>query len=435
MVVARVYSSTAELAPDGEEASSGAPKSAVARELRQGERRGRVKIALCLSGTRIVAGLAFAHMLLTVMPQAVQHYPGGLLRGGAWFAAFDRWDSAYYLRLAAHSYPHSLPVLSAFFPGYPLAVRAVHDALFGSVSYLQTATAVSWAAFMAASVLIFDMVGRRFGNRTAVVATALYCWFPTSLFFLSPYSEALFTLEIVAVLWLLERRRFMFAAAVAGYASATSPESLALSAAIVLCAWLAGRGLVRATGYGLVSGVGFLAYGGFLWGRYGDPLEFMSAEKSWHRSENLPFVGLYRNVLALRDFFVGSGPAPSSPNVTYANIRAIWLLDDAMLLVASLFTLYLVVRLVRSRDIPVSWVVVSVVIVGIAACTTIYPYGSTHFASTEAEARFVSVAIPLFGAVSLWLRRRPGLTTVMLGTSIVAALFFQALYNLGYWVT
>src|SRR5256885_10078866 len=44
------------------------------------------------------------------------------------------WDAAWYLHLAAHGYPHSVPVEAGhaaqstlgFFPLYPLAVRLVH---------------------------------------------------------------------------------------------------------------------------------------------------------------------------------------------------------------------------------------------------------------------------------------------------------------------
>jgi hypothetical protein len=88
-----------------------------------------------------------------------------------------------------------------------------------------------------------------------------------------------------------------------------------------------------------------------------------------------------------------------------------------------------------AATIPASWLVVAVVIVLIAACTTIYPYGATHFSSTESEARFVSVVMPLYGGAAVLLRRRPALASMVVSVSVVAAVLFQVLYNLGYWMT
>jgi hypothetical protein len=339
-----------------------------------------------------------------------------------------------------------------------------------------------------------------YSDRVALIATVLFCWVPSSLFFLAPYSEGLFALEIVVVLALLERERYLAAAVVAGIASATSPESVALTLAIVVAAVLARRAWYAIVGYAVVSGLGLFCYMGFLWVRFSNPFEFVSVQRDWRRSEHFPFVGLYRNILALRHFLVGPGPAPGGSQVTFANFRAIWVLDDAALVVAALLVFALAYmcwtrrpaggwwapvahlvpdaagevavagetplageparadgvdrpvpadvadaptgRVVIGADtpsekapIPVSFVVVSFVIVLLAACTTISPYAQANWASSEGEARFVSIAMPLYVGAALVLRRSAGLIAFAIGTSVVLALVFQALFNLGYWVT
>jgi hypothetical protein len=90
---------------------------------------------------------------------------------------------------------------------------------------------------------------------------------------------------------------------------------------------------------------------------------------------------------------------------------------------------------VGSLSVPLPFIVTAVVIVLIAACTTISPYALPTYASSEGEARFVAVAMPLYLSGALLVRRRPALICFALGGCVVAALLFQALYNLGYWVT
>jgi hypothetical protein len=407
-----------------------------------------ITVPFWLASSRIVVGVLLAHFVLVLVPQARQRLPGGVLNAGTWWGAFDRWDSAYYTRIAQHGYIHSEPALTAFLPAYSLLIRLLHTASFGLLNYLQAGMILSWAALIGAAILLYSLVRRRFGTRAALVATSLFCWFPTSLFFLSPYSEALFALELLGAVALLERRRFLLAATVAGVASATSPESIALTLAIVLAALLARQPLWRVVGYALVSGIGIFAYMIYLWNRFGQPFEFVRVHTLWHRSENLPFVGLYRNLQALQDFFVGAGPAPGGLNVTYANIRAVWILDDAMLFGAGVVLVYLLsaaaldlrargwgLQAVRELTFPATWLIIATGIVAISACTTIFPYGSTHFSSTESEARFVSVAWPLFAGTALLFRRRAGITLALITVSVSAAVLFQVLYNLGYWLT
>ncbi len=327
----------------------------------------------------------------------------------------------------------------------------VHGLTFGSLSWLGSAIAVSWVAFVAGAVVLHRLAARLYSPRVALVAVLLFCWVPTSLFFLAPYSEALFALEIVAVLALLERERFWAAAAVAAYASATSPESVALTLAIVVTAFMARRGLARIAGYAIVSGIGIAAYLCFLWARFGDPFEYVRALHDWRRTELLPFVGLYRNVLALKDYLVGPGPPAGGTLPTWSNLRWIWILDDVALVLATVLVVVLAWFCVSRwpsgarragpapvgelAPIPVSFVVVSFVIVALAACTTISPYARPVWASQREQARLRQrrhAALRRRGA------RHPslvGLVVFAVGTCAVAALLFQAMYNLGYWVT
>jgi hypothetical protein len=418
-----------------------------------------ISIPFWVSATRIGFGLVFADLVLVLLPQSHQTIPEKVLNNGTWLGAFDRYDSQYYLFIAQHGYPlHSTAVnnsLTAFFPGYSLLVTVVRGITFGTVSTLTCGMVVAFAAFIAASVLLYRLAERRYGQRVALIATVLFCWFPSSLFFLSPYSEGLFALEIVLVLTFLDRGRFLAAAVVAAYASATSPESLALTIAIAVAAVLAGKGLARVVAYVAVSGVGLGAYGLFLLIRFNNPFEFVAVQYPyWRRSQHFPFVGLYRNVQALEHYITGSGlarPNPLAP--TFDNLKWVWILDDAALVLATAVLLALAAMAVlrwqaRTRapaatltlpsetaPIPWAYVIVGAVIVVIAACTTISPYALPQYASSEGEARFVSIAMPLYIGGALLIRRWASLISIAIASFVVLSLIFQALYNLGYWVT
>jgi hypothetical protein len=403
-----------------------------------------------ICASRIVLGVVFAHLVVVLLPQAHQHLSDGTLSGGSWLGAFDRWDSAFYVGIAQHGYSLTQPAQTAFFPGYPMLITVVHGITFGKLGYVASAMVVSWAAFIGAAALLYRLGERLFSQRVALIATVLFCWFPASLFFMSPYSEALFAFEIILFVTLLEHHRYLAAALVAAYASGTSPESVTLTITLLVVMVLARQGVARVVAYTALSGVGIGGYVVFLWARYGHPFDFVSVQKFWKRVETFPFVGLYRNVDALQHFFVGPGQPPGAKLPTYANIKWVWILDDTALVLASVVTLALIAMAVTRRRtggevtlavasetaaIPLPLVLVAASIVLLAACTTISPYGLPVYASTEAEARFVSIAMPLYLAGALLIRRRTALICLAVGGCVMFALVFQALYNLGYWVT
>ena len=410
-----------------------------------------IRLPFWIATSRIAIGMVFAHLVVTLLPTAFIHLPNGALNNGTWFGTFDRWDSAYYTFLSIHWYPHHYAPFAAFFPGYPLAIRLTHDVSFAALTSLQASMITSWICFIGASILLYRLACQHFDERVALIATGLFCWVPASFFFLAPYSEALLVLEIVAVATLIDRKWFLAASLVAAYASATSPREISLSAVIVIAALLARRGILRTIGYLAVSCAGLIAYAGYLWAVYGSPLEFGTVQKLWDRTETFPFVGLFGNFVALHDFFKGPGPSSGGTVPTFSNVKYAWVFDDVSLICATGLTVVLVVtaarplldrRSGRSKhaartdhvSIPSSFVTISVGVVLTAASTSIYPFGS-NFYSTDSEARFVSVAFPLYIVAAALMRRRTGLAVWVLGFSVAGALLFQALFNLGYWIT
>jgi hypothetical protein len=392
--------------------------------------------------SRIAIGAIGGHLVVVLFPGAMQHSRLGTLSSGTWFGVFDRWDASYYTTIAAHGYPNAPAPLRVFFPGYPLVVRVAHDLTGGALTYNQAGCIVSWSAMVAVSILLYGLVDRRFGSRAALVSVVLFCWFPTSCFLLAPYSEALFILEILIVVTLIERGGWWPAALVSGFASATSPEGVVLAIAIAIAALIGCRGLWRTVGYGLVSIWGLAAYTVFLGVRFSDPLAYVTEEGNWHRLTRFPFTGIVHNIGSIRHVMDERGPVPAGYRFVRTNIAWAWIVNDAMVVVAAAALVYLVVITVRVRRadtgpragvrVPIPWIVILAGVVGIVSVTSIRFAGT--LTSTEGDARLISVAFPLYPALYLMTRRWQVAVVILMTASIGAALFVQAMFNLGYWV-
>ncbi len=409
------------------------------------------RIGIWLAVSRVVAGLVVAHGALVLLPSARLRSPFAPSGPDTWLGGLDRWDALHYLSIAAHGYPSGQPWLRAFFPVYPLVVRLVVAATGDTVGYLAAGCLVSVTCFTVAGGLLYRLVATRSPGAVALVATALFCWFPTSLFYLAPYPEALFALEILAVATLIDRERWWWAAGVAGIASATSPESVALTVALVVAALVARRGIRRVVGYAALGSSGAIAYTAYLGIRFGSPFGYTRALHAYHRVAVVPLVGTAQNLVAVARQLVGhtpvtpdgaTGATGAAVTSWRANVLWMWVVDDlaVLLALAALAALAAVVlRRHRGRPragdprVPVAWLVLLAGIVVVATSTVIHAPGGP--VSTEAAGRLVMVAFPLFLGLALIGRRWPGALIVGMGLSVGAALVTQALFALGYWVT
>src|SRR3990170_353278 len=93
-------------------------------------------------------------------------------------APLARWDSVWYLRVADSGYGDSAP-RAAFFPLYPLLVRAVATLVGGSdAALLVAAYLVSLAAFVGALLLLHRLTELELGRRLARPLLLLLAVFP-----------------------------------------------------------------------------------------------------------------------------------------------------------------------------------------------------------------------------------------------------------------
>lgn len=151
----------------------------------------------------------------------------------ALYAPWTAWDGVWYTGIARGGY--SRLDLAAFFPLYPLLIRATAPLVGGSeeVAGLLLANLACLAAFLVLRLLVEEEFDRRVARRTLL----LYVCCPLSIFLAAAYSESLFLLLAAGAALAAHRRRWLLAGAcitLATLARSTGVLLLAFPAAAAL---------------------------------------------------------------------------------------------------------------------------------------------------------------------------------------------------------
>ena len=205
--------------------------------------------------------------------------------------ALERQDAAWFLRIATHGYAPG-DGSAAFFPLYPLAIRAV--SWLPGIGPLGAALLVSNLAFFGALVLLHGLTRLESMSEAAARRTTVFiAIFPTAFFFLAPYSEAPFLLLSIATFWFARRNRWALAALVGALAALTRGIGVILIAALVVEAiHQARQGRALAPRLAAAAGValGPLLYFAYWQVRFHDFWAPLHAQESWGRRPTFPFT-------------------------------------------------------------------------------------------------------------------------------------------------
>jgi hypothetical protein len=284
--------------------------------------------ALALLSTRIVTkAVSFATNLAyhEFIPRSFEPP----FRSVAFAETFAAWDSAWYLDIAQRGYVFRDDAQSsvAFFPLYPLLIRAVASLFGGSErAFWVSAILLSYASFFAALVLLHRLTDRLLQDRDAARRAVLYAAvFPFSFPFTQIYTESLFLLLSVASVWCAGAGRWPLAGLCGALATVTRPNGIVLAVPLVIMAlqapwtWaaLARRALP------LLALPGALAlYCLFVYRLSGDPLAWLNAQAHWGYSignppwatiqrtlESVEALGLYGHLVRSEDALYGASHA------------------------------------------------------------------------------------------------------------------------------
>jgi hypothetical protein len=238
----------------------------------------------------VTAGLsAVVSAVDTVKPSA-----GGT--GQTWIDGWFQFDSGWYAGIAQNGYSYTPGQQSAiaFFPVYPLLVRAV-TAMVGDVQL--AGQLVALVSGLAAVLLVGLWAWQRLPRRAALLTIGVTLTYPYTLFLHGTmYADGLYLLLAVGAFILVDRRWYLAAGLVGALAAASRPFGIAVAVGLVVriletlaqetgrTGWrdlvvAIRRVRVRHAGV-LVSFAGLLAWMAYLGAEFGNPLAFVETESS-----------------------------------------------------------------------------------------------------------------------------------------------------------
>jgi Mannosyltransferase (PIG-V) len=210
---------------------------------------------------------------------------------------WSHWDGEHYVALALDGYLHPPSNVSpAFFPLYPLLMRGVSELLGGPDSKGAMSLCgllVSLLVLPFAFYFLYQIALQGWGRTVARGSVLAFAFFPTAFFLNATYTESLFLALSTGALWAIRvRRNLLLACLLAGLASATRNVGVFLAIPLAL-EWVRAGGLQERRGrwhvvYLALAPSGLIAYMGYLWTKFGDPLRFYSAQRDWGREPTGP---------------------------------------------------------------------------------------------------------------------------------------------------
>ena len=149
------------------------------------------------------------------------------------FGGFRRWDGVYFLHIAEHGYTYENTL--AFFPLFPLMVRAVGNSALFLLQYfmsyasvlLISAVIVNIACFVLSAMTLYELGRIALRSDTlAYRAAQFYCINPANIFFSAAYSESCYALLTFRGMLMLERNYWVSSAVFFAFSSAARSNGL-----------------------------------------------------------------------------------------------------------------------------------------------------------------------------------------------------------------
>ena len=186
------------------------------------------RVLVWVAGVGAVAMLGFGPARKVLQHAALTHGFGSL--GDLLVAPAARWDAGWYLLIANHGYQPSLGAATAargaFFPLYPLLVRALSTLL---VAPVLAGVAVSTLALALALYGLHRLTSLETGSRDAArLAVMVSALAPMAFFFSAVYSESLYLALSVGTFWFARKGRWALTGMLGALAAATRPTGVLL---------------------------------------------------------------------------------------------------------------------------------------------------------------------------------------------------------------
>jgi Dolichyl-phosphate-mannose-protein mannosyltransferase len=340
-----------------------------------------------------------------------------------------RWDSFWYLRIVHNGYFYRDGKQSsvAFFPLYPLLISTVSPLLNNNT--LIAGLLISNSAFLAALLVLYKLTEEEFDAQIAQRAVLLASIFPTAIFFRVLYTESLFILLALCIFYCARKGRltddwrwWVAAGAFGALISSTRMTGITLAAPIAL-EWMRAHGWTLRTTLQIETWrtlwqavrrnpliiavlamvpLGLLAYMGYQWYQFGDPLVFLRTQATWHQKLVGPFQAIH---------------------TTWHSILTGWHYHWYHWLNLAAFFSAFGIGAAAWRRLGTSYGV-------FCFATIMIPIMST----TGSMSRFVVVLFPMFMILAWWLHKRPKLERLLVGGFTVGMAVLMMLFARWYFI-
>ncbi|HEX5442381.1 MAG TPA: mannosyltransferase family protein [Pirellulales bacterium] len=347
------------------------------------------------------------------------------------------WDGEWYRRIAAHGYSYHPTRMSsvAFYPAYPMLAAGI--ARLTGLRVEWSLLLVSHVSLAAAFTLLAAYTARRWPLRgIGLVDSVLLAFglFPTTLYYRMAYTESVFLLTALAVMYAIERGWSpALVALLVGWATATRPVGVALLAPLLLYVWQRQSGRLRfvATSVVLlpVACWGLLAYMAYLKTEFDEPLAFVKTQEHWRRCDPPATVGDKVWTLAtfkpLREVYRPGSPChwKRDPPHDFSFFNGTFLNPIYWLFTAAMVALGALNGWLNAKE----W--------SLGALLLLIPYiAGGDVQCMASEMRYSSVVFPMYLVLGQILHRLPAsLATLFLAASACLLALYSALFVSWYW--
>ncbi len=283
---------------------------------------------------------------------------------------WDVFDTGWYMSVAKDGYPQK-PFENkemsnwGFMPLYPILMKG-GTYVFGD-NYFLVGTLLSNVFTLAALLIINEFIKEKYGENTSTkVVTAILV--SAGSFFLSiPYTEGLFLLIAVLVLYLTYKKKYSWAIILAGMATVTRTQGVTLFLVptidmIINLKWKAFKYIP----FYLIALLPLAVFMYYLYRTCGEPLAFVEMQAAWGAKTLYPMQAFF-SIL-----YRGKGYVVSTVNAIF-------------------WVIFMIPFVKNIKKIPVSWVIFAAVYFLLSTCTEVV-YGTT---------RYVLGLLPAFVAIAL----------------------------------
>ncbi len=213
-----------------------------------------------------------------------------------------RWDAGWYLSVARNGYmwtPRDTEMHRqqniAFFPAYPMAMRAVGRLFGGSgLAFLYSGVAISLVAFLWGLALLYQLARDELGDRaSAASAVVLLASYPFSVFYGGVYTESVFLLGVLGAVLAFTRRRWRSAILWGLLVGLTRPNGFMISITLAAFAlgWSKRQSAAPIRGWSVwqlaaiaAPVAGAAIYCLFMWQFTGNPFQWSLQHEAWGRT-------------------------------------------------------------------------------------------------------------------------------------------------------